>query len=85
MKRDHMEQHILEAISRYAEELTEADVVIDRAFFRDLEKALTEAYLAQGFDGPALSLLHSTLDQLRTDWFLSERSPESRGVLPAAV
>ena len=85
MNRNYMEQRILEAISRHAEELTEAQVVIDRAFFRDLAKALTEAYMAQGRDGLDLGLLHSTLNRLQTAWSLSEQGPDNRGSLPTAV
>jgi hypothetical protein len=85
MNQTHIQQRILRAISRHAEELTDAEVVIDRAFFIDLEKALAKAYLAEGFDRTALNILHSTINQLRADWSLSENSPENRGTMPAAV
>ncbi len=85
MNQARMEQRILEAISRHAEELTDAEVVIDRAFFKDLETALTEVYLAEGIDHSALMTLQTTLNQLRADWSLSEQSPDNRVTLPVAV
>ena len=85
MNQNHMEQRILEAIGRHAEELTEAEVVIDKAFFQDLKTALDEAYLADDLEGLDLKLIHRTLNQLQVDWSYAEQHPENRGPLPAAV
>ncbi len=85
MNQPHMEQHILEAISRHAEELTEAEVAIDQTFFEDLETALSEASRVHNLDKSVLRLIHKTLHKLQADWKSADQCPDNRGPLPAAV
>ena len=85
MNQPYLEQQILEAISRHAKELTEAQVTIDRTFFQDLETALAEASRVQNLDKSVLRSIIETLNQLQADWRMSDQCPDNRGPLPAAV
>ena len=75
MKQALVEQQILEAISRHAAELTEAEVSIDGTFFKDLETALSRAYLAKGLDRSGLRVIQQSVNRLQVDLMSAKQSP----------